>query len=184
MNEQALGCRLVFAEVPDAPEERQKRCEASLWTRGHAVCPQLLRDLWRIAFGHRPGAWWVHDQRTPTWHEPLVIGGVVPTRCIRREELSAAFVIVECLPHAVTLHRNLLVGIDQHRSEGVEDRTSSVDRVGCCAETNAEGKPGFMTRFSSLDERVERPVFRLGRTAGRIHRLHIDTGVLLHKIYA
>src|SRR5262249_8002906 len=88
------------------------------------------------------------------------------------------------VPQGFPVDRYLLVGADKPCPEGVKAPTRRVHRVGCLAETNAEGKTGFLTGLSGLEERVERPVVRLGRTAGRIHRLHVDSGVLLHEIDA
>src|SRR5258705_11701054 len=49
VGEQALGRRLVLAEAPDAPEERQERREAALGSRREAGGPALLGDLRCIA---------------------------------------------------------------------------------------------------------------------------------------
>ena len=95
MPQQALGRRLVLAEVPDAPEVRQERCKASVRAGREAVRPALLGDLRRVALGDGPGARRVHDQRTVAGHQPLVVGAVVPGRRIRREEREPA---AACIP--------------------------------------------------------------------------------------
>src|SRR5258705_12133538 len=53
IGEQALGRRLVLAEAPGAPEERQERPEAALGAGREAKRPALLIELRRIALGHR-----------------------------------------------------------------------------------------------------------------------------------
>ena len=128
MQQQALGRRLVLAEVPDAPEVRQERREAALRARREAVRPALLGDLRRIALGDRPGARRVHDQRALARHQPLVVGGVVPGRRVGRQERGQLLVVVERLADRVGLDRDLALGVDQLGAEGVEDRAGRVDR--------------------------------------------------------
>ena len=47
-----------------------------------------------------------------------------------------------------------------------------------------KGKPALWQASAALSEGVERPRIGLGRCAGRIHRLNVDAGMLLHEIDA
>src|SRR5262245_34712335 len=120
MREQALCGWLVLAKVPDRPVLRNKWREPSLGPRRHAVRPQLLGNLGRIALGYRPRAWWVHYERTLAGDEPLVVGGVVPGGSLRREELGTALVVVERLPHGISFDHDPLVLRSEERRVGIE----------------------------------------------------------------
>ena len=146
--------------------------------------PALLGDLRRVALGDRPGARRIHDQRAAARDQPLVVGGIVPRRRIRREEFCELGVIFERLAHRVGLDRDVALGIDQHGPERVEDRARSIHRIRRCAEPDAEREAGLLARLGRLEKRLERPVLGLRRRAGRIHGLHIDAGMLFHQVDA
>ena len=176
MGEQALGRRLVLAEVPDAPEERQERREAALRARRHAVGPALLGNLRRVALGDGPGARRVHDQRAAAGDQPLVVGAIVPSGRIRRKEPGHPRIEFERLAHRVGLDRDVALGVDQCGAEGLEDGAGRIDRVRRRAEPDPEREAGLVAGLGGLEERVERPAVRLGRRAGRIHGLDVDAG--------
>ena len=69
-------------------------------------------------------------------------------------------------------------------AERQEDRAGGIDVVGGLAEADAERDAALVAGFGRLQERVERPVVGLRFGACRIHRLHVDAGVLLHQIDA
>ncbi len=146
--------------------------------------PQLLGDLGRVALGHRPRAGRVHDQRALARHQPLVVRGVIPRRHIGRQERHQPLVVVERLAHGIALDRHIALGIDQHGAEAVEDHAGGVDIVGCRAEADAEGVTALVAGLGRLEEGVERPGVRLGRSACGIHRLHVDAGQVLHEVDA
>ena len=184
MHQQALGRRLVLAEVPDAPEERQERREATLGSGREAVRPALLGDLRRIALGHRPGARRVHDQRALTRHQPLVVGSVVPRRHVARHGRHQLLVVLERLTDLVVLDHDFTLGVDEDGAVGMEDRPDRVDRVRRRAETNAERVAALVAVLGRLQERVECPGIGLGWCAGRIHRLDVDPGQVLQVVDA
>src|SRR4029453_7137303 len=109
--QQALGRRLVLAEAPGAPEERQERTEAAGRTGREAVRPTLLGDLRRVALGDRPGRRRVHDEGALARHQPLVVGGVVPRRRVFRQEGYPLLVVLERLTNLVVLDRDLALGV-------------------------------------------------------------------------
>src|SRR5215510_15877729 len=87
MPQQGRGGRLVLAERPRAPEERQEGPEPTLWPGRHTMMPTLLGHLRRIAHRYGPGAWRVHDQSALARHQPLIVGGIVPGRRVLRIKL-------------------------------------------------------------------------------------------------
>ena len=88
------------------------------------------------------------------------------------------------MPHIVILHHDVAFGIDDFGPESQEERADGVDGVARLAKTDAERNAALMAGLCRLEERVRRPVVRLGRAACRIHLLHVDAGVLLHQVDA
>ena len=86
VQQQALGCFLVLGELPDAPIIGKEGRKPSLRADREAVRPALLGNLRRVALGNCPGARRIHDQGATARNQPLVVGGVVPRRRIRRQE--------------------------------------------------------------------------------------------------
>ncbi len=163
VDEQALGRRLVLAEVPDAPEVGQERRVAPLRTGRHAVGPQLLGDLRRVALGDRPGARRVHDQRALAGDQILVVGGVVPGRRVRRQPLRQLLVVFERLAHRIRLDGDAALGVHQVGAEGLEDRAGGVDVVLGHAEPDAEREAGLVAGLGRLEHGVQGPGVGLRR---------------------
>jgi hypothetical protein len=88
------------------------------------------------------------------------------------------------LPDRIGLDDDLLILVDEHRAERMEDGAGRVDIVRRRAEPDAEWKSRLVAGFRSLEVGVERPVVGLWRAADGIHRLDIDAGVLLQEIDA
>src|SRR5215204_5497790 len=97
MQRQALRRRLVRRELPDAPERRLRRIEASFRSLWRWEMPALLGHLWRIAHRHRPGRGRVEDQRRLTRDQRLVIARIVPGEDILRQMRHQALEPVEHL---------------------------------------------------------------------------------------
>ena len=181
---QALRRRLILAEVPGPPEERQERPEPAGRTGREAVRPALLGHLRRVTLGDGPGAGRVHDQRTLARDQPLVVRGIVPRRCIVRQERHQALVVVQRLAHVVALDGDVALGVHELRTEAVEDRAGGIDAVRRVAEADAEGGARLVAGLCRLHEGIESPVFGFRRSAGGVHRLDVDAGMLLQHVDA
>ena len=182
MHQEALGGRLVPAELPDAPEGRQEGRKPSLRANWEAMRPALLGDLRCIALGDRPGARRVHDQRALPGDQHLVVAGIVPGRDVDRQELHEFFVVLESLANLIILDDDFTLGIDQDRAERMEECAYRIDAVGRRTEPYAERVSTLLAGFGSLQKGIDRPRLRLGRRPHRVHRLDIDPGILLQVV--
>ena len=91
---------------------------------------------------------------------------------------------LESLPHLVGLDGDVALVVDELGAEGMEERAGGIDGVGGLAKADAEREAALVAGLRRLQEGVQRPVIGLGRGAGRIHRLHVDAGVLFHQVDA
>src|SRR5258708_18326686 len=89
---------------------------------------------------------------------------------------------LKCLADGVGLNSDVGLGIDELRAKGEEECAGRVDGIAGCTESNPERKAALLAGFGRLEERIRRPVVRFGRCAGRIHRLDVNIGVLLHQV--
>ena len=186
MREQALARRLVLGEAPQRPQEGQERRIAPLRALGHLDGVQLLADLGIVALRDRVGRGRVHDQRALAGDDVLVVGGIVPGEDIRRHDLHQPLRVLEHVLHRVGLDGNVPLGIDQVRAKGSEQRSHPVDRVRGFTESEADRIAGLLQFLGGAQQRVPGPVVRLlgGRLVDGVHRLDVDSGVLLEKIQA
>src|SRR5579864_5914501 len=157
MGEQALGRLLVLAEAPQAPEIRQERREPPLWAGGEAMGPALFGDLWCVPLGDRPGAWRVQDECALAGDQNFVVGGVVPRRCIGRQERNELLVVFERLADGIGLHRDVALGIYELRAERLEYGTGRINAVGSLTEAYTEREPTFLAGFRGFQKRVQCP---------------------------
>src|SRR5260370_20362093 len=147
MDEQALRGFLVLGKVPCGPEEGKEWRKTALWTHGEAMSPALLRDLRRIAFGNGPCARRIHDQGALAGNQPLVVTGVVPCRCIGRQECHQFLVKLKCLADGVGLNRDVGLAIDELRAKGEEECAGRVDGITGCTESNSQPTPALVACF-------------------------------------
>ena len=99
-------------------------------------------------------------------------------------ELRGLDAELERLAHRVGLDGDVALGIDELRTEAVEERTRGVDVVGGLAKPDAERVSSLLAGLRGLEEGLIRPAIRFRRGAGRIERRHVDAGMLLHQVDA
>ncbi len=122
-------------------------------------CSATLR---RIAFGDGPGARRVHDQRAFAGDQPLVVGGVVPGRRVRRQELRELLVIVERLADGVCLDGDVALGVDQLAPNDWKIAPDVSALSAGCAEADAERKPALWQASAALSMASSVQVSALG----------------------
>src|SRR5258708_18766131 len=84
--QQGLPRRLVLGERPQAIEEGELADETPGGATRHVMGPALLRHLWVVALGNRPGARRGHDARPPSRDSATICAGILPGRDLPRTE--------------------------------------------------------------------------------------------------
>ena len=166
---------------------RQHRIEPPLRALRQAVRPALLRHLRGVALGHCPCRGRVEDQRTLARDQPFVVGlassqaGTSGGRyCIsacRSRAPATASVLTVILPLASI--RSAPKALEHAADPQFACRCRDAHR-------HAEGEAGLVHLLGRRQERsqVHLVTAAVRLLAGRIHRLHVDAGMLLQQIEA
>ena len=155
---QALRRGLVLREVPDAPERRLRRIEASLRPLRRREMPALLGDLRRIAHRDRPRRGRVEDQCRLTRNQRLVVARIVPGIDFGRQERRQPLEVIEHLFHRVGLDGDVAVLIGEFGAVGVEDRADPVGAVAGLTDGQTERMTGLEAFLRRLQEEIPGPL--------------------------
>ena len=183
---QALRCRLVRREFPDAPERGLSRVKAPLRALGRREMPALLGDFRRVAHRHRPGRGRVEDQRRLARDQRLVVRGIVPGEDVGRQERHQPLHVVENLLYRLRLDRGVAVLVDELGAVSIEQRAEPVRRVAGLAEREAKGVARFLAFLGGRQEEIPGPL--VGQllvpagAAGRVHLRQIEPDGFLENV--
>src|ERR1700730_1855855 len=147
----AAGFFLVKFQMP---RRTAGTAQSVLWAQRACRESSTARRLVVRRASRLPSARRVQNKRAAAPDQPLVVGGVVPRRGLRRKEPGKPCVIVQRLAHGVALDRDRPFGIDELGAKALEERTRGTNRILRRAEPNAEGESGLVTCLCCLDERI------------------------------